>query len=205
MKPIAITLAVSLASLVGARAEYLVLSSSFNQEEQEAKLESFQKKLSPYGDAVLMRAKNGASTVAMSCKTMDEAKSLRTLLIARQLVPKDAYIVANATLASMDAKAVTRRQFIQAGARRTRADAMELAESLFYNEHWNGEVQVWASDADKDGKRWFRVVIPGKNGDQITALQNYLKAEKVIDKGAFLVSEKNLGLMVYSSHENGVG
>jgi hypothetical protein len=203
MKSIATILVVTLVSLAAARAEYVVLSSSFNQEEQENRLETFRKKLSAYGEPTLRRASNGAVTVAIPCKSGDEAKSLRTLLISRELAPKDTYIVADAKLGPMDAKAAS-RSFIQVAARRDREAAVELAEELFYNEHWNGEVQVWATDADKEGKRWFRVVIPGKNQEQITALQKYLKAENVIDKSAFVIAESDLGLQVFSTHEEGV-
>lgn len=199
------TLAVTLATLCGAKADYLVLSSSFDQKEQEAHLESFQKNLSPYGEPQMLLASNGAYTVAMHCQTTEEARGLRAVLTGRNLAPKDAYIVADNKLAAMDKKAVAPGvPFIQVAASRSREEAMEHARDLFYNEHWNGEVQVWASDADKQGKRWYRVVIPGKSGDQAVALEKYLKTENVIDKAAFIVAESALGLRIFSSHEEGV-
>ncbi|MCB1087555.1 MAG: SPOR domain-containing protein [Verrucomicrobiae bacterium] len=206
MKNVGITtLAVTLATLCGAKADYLVLSSSFDQKEQETRLESFQKNLTPYGEPEMLKASNGAFTVAMRCKNTEEARGLRAVLTSRDLAPKDAYIVADNKLASMDKKAIPNGvPFIQVAASRSRDEAMDKARDLYYNEHWNGEVQVWASDADKQGKRWYRVVIPGKSGDQATALEKYLKTENVIDKTSFIVAESALGLRVFSTHEEGV-
>ncbi len=188
------------AAIVPVRAEYVILSSSFDQAEQETKLESLRKEVSPYGEPALHRASNGAIAVAIPCKSNDEARNLRGLLVSRGLAPKDAYIVGDAKMGPLE-KEASSRVFIQAAASRDREAAIQAARSLWGNDHWNGEIQVWASNPDAKGKRWYRVLIPGENSRHAETLKNYLKAESVIDNQSFLVEGDDLGLMVYSTYE----
>lgn len=190
------------ATILPVRAEYVILSSSFDQEEQEAKLENLREEISPYGQPALHRASNGAIAVAIPCQSADEAKNLRGLLLNRGLAPKDAYIVGDSKMGPLEKPAAKRTDvFIQAAASRNRTEAVQLADQLWMNEHWNGEIQVRASDADAKGNRWYRVVIPSETADRAESLKNYLKAESVIDAKSFLVNESDLGLVVYSTRD----
>ncbi len=191
----------SLLTLVPLHAEYLVVSSSFDANAQEARLADFSKSLTAFGKVGLHRASNGAATVAVACGDKADAQKLRELLVSRELVPADSYIVSNDKLSSMDA-AAAKRVYIQAAARRDRLEALEMARQLYENAHWNGEVQVWASDPDAKNNRWYRVVIPGASPEKAEILQSFLKSENVIDSKAFITESSQLGLNIFSTEDN---
>jgi hypothetical protein len=190
----------SMLTLVPLHAEYLVVSSSFDADEQEGRLAAFSESLNAYGKVGLHRASNGAATVAVACKDKADAQKLRDLLISRELAPADSYVVSNDKLTSMDTTAA-KRVYIQAAARRDRLEAVDFAWQLYTNDHWNGEVQVWASEADANDKRWFRVVIPGNSPDKAEILQTFLKSENVIDGKSYVTESSKLGLKIFSTED----
>lgn len=190
----------SVLTLAPVRADYVVVSSSFDVDEQELKLAEFSETLTPFGKVGLHRASNGAATVAVACKDKADAQQLRGLLISRELAPADSYVVSKDKLSSIDA-AAAKRVYIQAAARRDRLEALEAARQLYYNAHWNGEVQVWASEPDANDKRWYRVVIPGATPEKGEILQTFLKSENVIDGESFITQSDKLGLKIFSSED----
>ena len=190
----------SMLTLVPLHAEYLVVSSSFDADEQEGRLTEFSESLNAYGKVGLHRASNGAATVAVACKDKADAQKLRDLLILRELAPADSYVVSNDKLTSMDTTAA-KRVYIQAAARRDRLEAVDFAWQLYGNAHWNGEVQVWASEPDANDKRWFRVVIPGNSPDKAEILQTFLKSENVIDGESYVTESSKLGLKIFSTED----
>jgi hypothetical protein len=190
----------SMLTLVPLHAEYLVVSSSLDADEQEGRLTEFSESLNAYGKVGLHRASNGAATVAVACKDKADAQKLRDLLISRELAPADSYVVSNDKLTSMDTTAA-KRVYIQAAARRDRLEAVDFARQLYNNAHWNGEVQVWASEPDANDKRWFRVVIPGNSPDKAEILQTFLKSENVIDGKSYITESSKLGLKIFSTDD----
>ena len=61
LKASLVTLVALAAPILPGRAEYVILSSSFNQAEQEAKLENLREEVSVYGQPSLHRASNGGA------------------------------------------------------------------------------------------------------------------------------------------------